>query len=296
MWVFGAALSAFLLGIYDIFKKTSLNENAVIPVLFFSTLSSALIFAPFLILSRTTSINLGFLYIAPQTLDAHLHFFLKSVIVGTSWFLAYFAIKNLPITIIAPIQSSGPLWTVIGAILIYSETLSHTQWLGVAITIGFYYVFSLYGKKEGISFRNNKWVFLMVLSTIINSISGLYDKFLVNHYDRIAMQCWFSIYMVPIFSIMLLAIWLPNRTRYTPFKWRYSIVLIGITLIIADFIYFWALKQQGALISIVATIRRGSVVVSFSLGAILFREKNIKIKALILAGILAGIGLIILGS
>jgi transporter family protein len=73
-------------------------------------------------------------------------------------------------------------------------------------------------------------------------------------------------------------------------------MLIGITLTVADFIYFWALSQDGSLISIISTVRRGSVIVSFSLGAIIFKEKNIKIKALILAGILAGIGLIIWGS
>jgi transporter family protein len=297
MWVFGAVISAILLGVYDIFKKLSLKENAVLPVLFFSTLASSCLFLPLIFLSDFNVIVPGGLgYIPHQPAIAHLYFIVKSIIVASSWVLAYFAMKHLPITIVSPIRSSGPLWTLIGAILIFGEALNGLQWLGLVLTIGFYYLFSLSGKKEGISFRTNKWVLYMTLSTVIGSISSLYDKFLVAHFDRMAMQCWFSVYMVPITASLLLFIWYPNRKKYAPFHWRPTILLIGITLTIADFVYFWAISQENSLISIISTVRRGSVVISFSLGAMLFKEQNIKIKALILVGILAGIGLIVLGS
>jgi transporter family protein len=297
MWVILGVVSASLLGIYDIFKKFSLRDNAVLPVLFFSTLASAFIFTPILLVSHLNpGLEHHFWYIKPQSVPAHLYFMLKSLIVGSSWLLAYFAVKHLPITIVSPIRSSGPMWTLFGAILIFGETMNLWQWTGLAVTIGFYYLFSLSGKKEGISFRTNKWVMFMTLATVIGSISSLYDKFLVAHFDRIAMQCWFSVYMIPITAALMLFVWLPNRKKYTPFQWRYTIMLIGATLTIADFVYFWALSYPGALIAIISTVRRSSVIVSFSLGAIIFKEKNIKHKALILIGILVGIGLIILGN
>jgi bacterial/archaeal transporter family protein len=297
IWVLLGMVSAMLLGVYDIFKKLSLRDNAVLPVLFFSTLTSSLIFLPFLIISsQHPELSGHFWFVKPQSSIAHLHFFIKSVIVGTSWVLAYFAVKNLPITIASPIRSSGPFWTLIGAILFFGETMNLLQWVGLLLTIGFYYLFSLSGKKEGISFKTNKWVLFMTLATVIGSISSLYDKYLVHHYDKMAMQCWFSIYMVPIMSSLLLFVWLPNRKKYAPFQWRYTIILIGATLTIADFMYFWALSYDGSLIAIISTVRRSSVIVSFSLGAIILKEKNIKHKALILLGILAGIALIILGG
>ena len=43
-------------------------------------------------------------------------------------------------------------------------------------------------------------------------------------------------------------------------------------------------------------IRRGSVIVSFAAGALLFREKNLKSKALDLALILVGLALLCWGS
>ncbi|MDP2888493.1 MAG: EamA family transporter, partial [Bacteroidota bacterium] len=39
MWVILALMSAVLLGIYEVFKKLSVQRNAVIPVLFLSTLT-----------------------------------------------------------------------------------------------------------------------------------------------------------------------------------------------------------------------------------------------------------------
>lgn len=297
VWVLLGVVSAMLLGVYDIFKKLSLRDNAVLPVLFFSTLTSSLIFLPLLLTSHFHPEFAGhFWYIKPQSAIAHLHFFIKSIIVGSSWVLAYFAVKNLPITIASPIRSSGPLWTLMGAILLFGERMNAWQWTGVLVTMFFYYLFSLSGKREGISFRNNKWVLFMTLATIIGSISSLYDKYLVAHYDRMAMQCWFCIYMVPIMAALLLVVWVPNRKKYVPFQWRYTIILIGATLTIADFAYFWALSYSGSLIAIISTVRRSSVIVSFTLGAIVLQEKNIKYKALALIGILMGIGLIILGG
>ena len=51
MWVVLSLISAFLLGFYDIFKKQTVVGNAIIPVLFYSTMISCLLFLPFVLLS-----------------------------------------------------------------------------------------------------------------------------------------------------------------------------------------------------------------------------------------------------
>jgi transporter family protein len=297
IWVLLAVLSATLLGIYDILKKQSLINNAVIPVLFLSALTNAVIFTPVLLYSTFGNHQPASLFnFGDLPLHAHLLFFIKSVIVGSSWTLAYFAMKNLPITIVSPIRSSGPLWTLLGALIIFGERLNGLQWTGLLITMFFYYLFSLSGLREGISFRKNKWVIFMTLATIIGSISALYDKYLVTHYNRLAMQTWYHIYMIPLLLGLLLIVWYPNRHKFTAFQWRYTIPLIGVCLSIGDFIYFWSLSYPDALVAIVSAVRRGSVIVSFTLGAYLFKEVNVRRKALIMAGILIGIAIIILGG
>lgn len=298
MWALAGLLSAFFLGIYDVFKKTSLNDNAVIPVLFFSTVTSSVIFLPVVIGSQFYPDFFSHIGLYSPTLSfiEHLQVLLKAFIVVSSWILAFFAIKHLPVTIYAPIRSTSPLWTLVGALIIFQERLNYLQWIGVTLTLLFFYLFSTAGKREGIEFRKNKWIFLIIGATILGSISGLYDKFIISRIDRIAVQAWFSFYQVVILLPVLGFLWYPNRKKNTPFKWRWAIPLIGVTLVIADFLYFYALSLEGSMISMISALRRSAVLVTFTFGALLFKEQNLKQKGIYLLGILAGILLITLGS
>ena len=74
------------------------------------------------------------------------------------------------------------------------------------------------------------------------------------------------------------------------------ILLISIFLSMADFAYFYALSLPTALISVVSMIRRGSVLVSFSVGALVFHEKNLRAKAVDLVLVLLGMVFLYLGS
>lgn len=88
MWLILAFLSAALLGFYDVFKKKSLQENAVIPVLTLNTLFSSLIFLPFIILSAQGHIPEDSLFYTHQYGWAeHRYILLKAVIVLSSWLL-----------------------------------------------------------------------------------------------------------------------------------------------------------------------------------------------------------------
>ncbi len=297
MWVFLALLSAGLLGVYDILKKLSLSGNAVLPVLFIATITGALICLPAIIVSH---LNPGFAsqffwYVRPVSWTAHGFILLKSCIVGASWMLSYYAMKYLPLTIVSPIRSTGPLWTLIGALVVFGERLNGWQWLGLVISLTFFWFFSQAGRKEGFSFRNNKWMWCIYAGTLLGAVSGLFDKFLLANYDRLVVQAYFSLYLVPVLFPFVVFRWYPVREQQ-PLKWRYTIPLIGICLIVADFAYFKALSYPESLVSIVSALRRCSVVVPFLAGALFLHEKNIRRKALLLAGMLIGIGFIIWGS
>ena len=67
-------------------------------------------------------------------------------------------------------------------------------------------------------------------------------------------------------------------------------------LCVADYVYFYSLSLDGALISVVSMVRRGSVLVSFMLGALLFHEKNLRSKAIDLALVLLSMVLLWLGQ
>lgn len=299
MWVVLALFSAVLLGLYDVFKKLSLRENAVLPVLFLSTITAAVIAFPIVLGSVffpdfMQSIRL---YVPPVNAHEHLLIFIKSVIVVGSWIFAFHAMKHLPITIISPIRATGPLWTLIGAILIFQEKLNLTQWVGVTVVLVFFYLLSTAGKREGISFKQNIWIFCIIAATLLGAASGLFDKFILKTIDRMAVQAWFSFYQVVVMiPAIALFRWKKPQAERPVFEWRWTIPMIAILLLFADYLYFWALSVPDSMISIVSALRRGGVVVPFITGALLFGEHNIKRKGLFLLGILAGILIISLGT
>lgn len=304
MWLLLAFLSAVLLGFYDTFKKESLRENAVLPVLFLNTLFSSLIFLPFIIASVTSDNLQNTIFYVPQGgWEMHKYILLKSVIVLSSWTFGYFGMKNLPLTIVGPINATRPVMVLLGALLVFGERLNGYQWVGVLFAAISFFMLSRSGRKEGIDFKHNKYILYVVLAAVTGAISGLYDKYLMAPVSEggiglnsMLVQAWYNVYQFFMMAIIIPVLWWPQRKSSTPFRWDWCIILISLFLSAADFAYFYALGLEGAMISVVSMVRRGSVVVSFLCGALFFREKNLKSKVVDLALVIVGMIFLYLGS
>ena len=304
MWLILAFLSAALLGCYDSFKKEALKDNAVIPVLFLNTLFSSLIFLPFIVLSATSGLlDGGIFHVAAGGWDAHKYIVVKALIVLSSWILGYFGMKHLPLTIVGPINATRPVMVLVGALLVFGERLNVWQWIGVLLAVASFLMLSRSGKKEGIDFKHDHWIYMIVGAAALGAVSGLYDKYLMAPVesggvglDRMMVQSWYNIYQCFMMGIMLWLLWWPRHRETTPFHWSWSIVGVSIFLSAADFMYFYSLSLPDAMISIVSMVRRGSVIVSFLFGAVLFHEKNLRAKAVDLALVLLGMLFLYIGS
>ncbi|MBR6275789.1 MAG: DMT family transporter [Prevotella sp.] len=304
MWLILAFLSAALLGCYDSFKKEALKDNAVIPVLFLNTLFSSLIFMPFIILSsQTTVLDGSVFHVASGGWEVHRYVVLKAVIVLASWVLGYFGMKHLPPTIVGPINATRPVMVLVGALLVFGERLNIWQWIGVLLAIASFYMLSRSGRKEGIDFKHDHWIYMIVGAAVMGAISGLYDKYLMAPVseggiglDRMLVQSWYNLYQCLMMFVMLMLLWWPKHRQTTPFHWAWSIIGVSLFLSTADFLYFYSLSLPTAMISIVSMVRRGSVVVSFLFGALIFHEKNLRAKAFDLALVLLGMVFLYIGS
>lgn len=304
MWLLLAFLSAALLGFYDTFKKKSLRNNAVIPVLFLNTLFSTLIFLPFIVLSASSHTLDGSMFYVPQMgWAAHRFILLKSVLVLSSWIFGYFAMKHLPLSIVSPINATRPVLVLVGALLVYGERLNLWQWTGVLLAILSFFLLSRSGRKEGIDFKHNRWIFCLIIAALLGAASGLYDKYLMASVqdggvglNRMVVQSWYNIYQMVLMGIILCTVWFPKRRQSTPFRWDGAIVFISIFLSLADFAYLYALSLPGAMISVVSMVRRGSVIVSFITAVLFFRERNVKAKAIDLLLVLLGMICLYIGS
>ena len=304
MWLILAFLSAAFLGVYDSLKKKALKDNAVIPILFLNTLFSSFIFLPFIALSGYTDVLDGSIFhVASGGWEVHKYIVLKAAIVLSSWVLGYFGMKHLPLTIVGPINATRPVMVLVGALLFFGERLNVWQWIGVLLAVVSFLLLSRSGKKEGIDFKHDHWIYMIVGAAALGALSGLYDKYLMAPIDegglgldRMMVQSWYNIYQCFMMLVMLLLLWWPKHNQTTPFHWDWAIIGVSIFLSTADFMYFYSLSLPSAMISIVSMVRRGSVIVSFLFGAMFFREKNLRAKALDLALVLLGMLFLYIGS
>ena len=303
MWLLLAFVSATLLGFYDTSKKAALKDNAVLPVLFLNTLFSTIIFSPFILdvlvgndWFAGTSLETAPYQGEGNMLKAHLMVVVKAIIVLTSWIAGYFGIKHIPITIVGPINATRPVMVLVGAMLLFGERLNLCQWIGVLLSMLSIYLMSRSSKKENIDFVRNKWMWCVAIGTIMGAVSALYDKFIMTELSPLFVQSWFNLYQFIMMFIILMVVWYPTREKTTRFHWSWAIPLIAVFVGAADFSYFNALSMEDSMISVVSLIRRGSVLISFACGVIIFKERNLKAKIVDLLLILIGMIFVYFGS
>lgn len=301
MWIILAFISASLLGLYDVAKKQALKGNAVLKVLLLNTIFSTLLFSPVIINSL---FDLGWFEgtrfaISVGSAAEHGAVFIKAVLVLTSWIFGYFGLKELPITIAAPINATRPVMTLVGAMIIFGERLNLTQWIGILLAIFSLFLLSHSGKKEGIDFRHNRGVLFVGLAAITGACCGLYDRHIMHSLEPMFVQSWYVLYQAVLMSITIAILTIfkvKKQGSADPFHWSWAIPLISLFLSAADAAYLFALSDADAMISVVSMIRRSSVLVSFTCGAILFHERNLRAKAIDLLLIFIGAILLYIGS
>ena len=284
-WTVWILLSSFFLALYDLAKKASVRENAVLPVLLCSTCCGCAAFVAGLgvcgklpeVLTSTNGRALGLAAI-------------KSVIVATSWVFTFSALRTLPITIATPIRASAPALVFVAAFFLYGEIPSWVQAIGMLAVFGGYFAFSWAGKHEGIDFFRNKAVWSAIAGACFSALSSIWDKYVfqVAAAPVETVQFFFQIGLVIVYALILLGQRLFRLPR-DRFEFRFTIPFVGILLAMADWLYFKGLAVPDAPISVGSLLRRFSVVITFVLGARFFHETNLKRKALALAAILVGV-------
>ena len=315
MWIVLSFISALCLGCYDISKKIALRENRVIDVLTLSVCISTVLLSVPWVLSRVCpeTMTATPFYVPQLDLAAHGLVVVKSMIVLSSWVFAYISLKHLPLSVVSPMQATRPMWTLVGALLLFGERLNGWQWLGVSLAIGTVFVFSFRNKQ---TIRNTRhtpaghYYVALVLAILIGACSGLYDKYLMRSYDHNAVQVYYTFYQ----ALMMLVVWgiergirakreQANWAKREQANWGlelkgawWVIGLISVFLIISDNVYMLALRDPDSLIAVVSTIRRGGAVIGFAYGLLFLKEEDPWKKVACMVGILAGLICLAIGS
>lgn len=283
--------SAVFLAFYDLAKKASVRENAVLPVLLISTIFGSLAFV-----LGSAFFGRGTVLLSELSVDVLGLGFVKAMIVASSWIFTFTALRTLPITIATPIRSSSPVLVFVFAMLLYGEVPSPVRALGMVLVFVGYLTFSWAGKHEGIDFLRNRAVWCAFVGMVLSAASALWDKYVfqVRALPVLSTQLVFQTGLVIVYAALLLVSQVGKFAfaSTSRFKWRWTIPLVGIFLAASDWLMFTGLAIPGTPVSVSSLVRRFSVAITFVLGAFLFRERNLKRKSIALVFVLSGLALI----
>ena len=285
MWLWLTVLSALLLGTYDVAKKRALKRNGVYWILVTATGLTALYLSPFLFLKT-------------GSLSDHLSLVLKAVLVSVSWVSGLKAMECLPLTTVSTIKASRPMFVLIFSIILFGEKLNLLQWLGVAVVMTALFLSSRSKHHETDKKTSAKGISLMVVSVLSGAASALYDKHILQHLhlDPMFVQSWTNLYVTIILAILLLVQYLTDKEHFQPFVWDWRILLISVFITVADALYFYAVNEPDAMLSIISMIRRCSVLITFLGGVLILKEGHVRDKALDMVLMMAGVALLLWGS
>lgn len=287
-WTLWILASSVFLAFYDLAKKASVRDNAVLPVLLMSTCFGSAAFA----VGLAAAGDIG--AVCRADLSTVCLAAVKSVIVATSWIFTFCTLRTLPITIATPIRASAPALVFVVAFFLYGEVPSLVQAAGMLSIFGGYLAFSWAGRHEGIDFFRSRAVWCAIAGACCSALSSIWDKYVfqVASAPVEAVQFYFQIGLVSVYALLFAgqcALRIPRRR----FEFRPTIPAVGILLAAADWLYFRGLAIPGAPISVGSLLRRFSVVITFVLGAAFFHETNLRRKAIALAAILFGVVLVV---
>lgn len=269
MWLNLAFASALLLGCYDVAKKQSLKKNSVMWVLFAVSAISTIVLIPWF---KSGSQN-DFLILIP-----------KAFFVATCWITGLKGMKLLPLTTASVIKASRPVFVILLSIILFGERLSSLQWCAVALALTALFLLSRTSREDDTapSARKDGWMW-MFLSVVSGVASALYDKYVVQHMDPIFVLCWSNAFVTVLMGLVLGYLAIRDGEKRARFRFDPLLILTAVLIVGADALYFVALSREGAMLSIISLVRRASVVVTFALSALIFKEKNIRFKAFALS-------------
>ena len=281
MWLWLSVGSALLLGVYDVAKKQALKRNSVYWILLCATALTSLFLSPFLSAGPITD---------------HYRLMFKAVLVSVSWISGLKAMECLPLTTVSTIKASRPMFVVIFSILLFGERLNLVQWLGVAVVMAALFLSTRSSHHDTDKMTSAKGVFYMIVSVLSGAASALWDKHIMQSMEPLFVQSWTNVYITILLALVLLVQFLVDRKNFQPLTWDWKLLLIAVLITVADALYFFAVKEPDALLSIISMIRRTSVVVTFLGGVLILKEGHVRDKAHVLVLMLVGVALLLSGS
>ncbi len=284
-WIAFGILAGIVLGFYDYWTKKAMEGNGVFAVVFWSSMFGAAAWLPFFTpLTASSSFHVD---IAQTNFADQILILVKGLAMTASWLFAYFSVRELPMSFSGAVRASGPIWTLLGGMVVFGEFLSPIQLTAVFVSVLAYYILSRIGKSEGISALRSLPLAMMLIATILSAMTTVYDKYIVQMIGLASgeIQAWSAIHRFLMAGVVFgFVAW--KQEAVPSLQWSIWIPLTGLSWVIAEWIYFLAIADPAANVTYLSIFRRTSLVVGFLLSVTLIGERNVGKKSIVIALIL----------
>ena len=286
LWIFLILLYGIFKGLREALKKKAVESNSVIEVLFFYTFFAFLMTIPF----SQDVFSVSFKY--------HIAILIKSFAIFIAWLCALNSIKRLPISVYSVMDMGRMVFSILLGVVFLDENLNLPKIIGILLVVCGITLVNL--KKKGKNGENStlKVLPLVLISCILNAVSGTLDKFLLTpSADRwiygeevltaSQLQFWYMLYLASFYFIyILIKKEKINVKKCLTCPWIY---ILSIIFVIGDRALFIANSQANSTVIVMTLIKQSSVIVSIILGRLLYKEKNILYRTLCALLIILGI-------
>lgn len=275
MWIILVLIYGLLKGAREVCKKKSLEKNTVIEVLFFYTLFSFILVLPNIANIESISIKLLCLIA------------LKSFIIFLAWILSFHAIHAMPVSLYGILDLSRVLFATFLGISVLHEKMTIFRTIGLVLVAAGLLLLKYRKKGKTSELIHPAIVIAALASCMLNSVSGLMDKILMQHVTSNQLQFWYMLFLVIMYFLYVTI----SRTKTSfissvknPWIWAMAILFV-----IADKCLFVANGIEESKITVMTLIKQSGCIITILAGKFVFHEKNITHKLICAMIIIIGI-------
>lgn len=281
-WILLVLVYGVLKGAREIAKKKALQKNTVLEVLIFYTVLSFIMVLP----SAPGAVHIDPVFLLPVAF--------KSFVIFVAWICSFRAIKKLPISIVGILDLSRVLFATVLGYLVLKEQATLPQIIGLVLVCTGLLCLKGGGKaadKKDAEQVQTKYVIIVMVSCLLNAVSGIMDKILMRDLSSGELQFWYMFFLV-LFYLVYAAV---TRTKIDvrSLVKNYWIWALSLMFVIADRCLFIANGMPESKVTVMTLIKQSGCIVTIIGGKFIFHEKNIAYKlfcaTIIIVGIVAAV-------
>lgn len=286
LWIILALTSAILSASKYILSKKYLKELDLNPVilLFFEYLVSIILIIIF------TNKHLEF-----SNIGSNFYLLIIKSLGVASFTLIYLRmLKKYEISLVSPMLNLSPLILMLLSITLLQEMISTKQLIGVLLIITATFLLSkLKQQKSNDKIKNKMTFFLNIgLALIIVSISSITDKAISN----VGISPYTNLLFTALLSFIPLLIYLVINKQFkiivSSLKKEPKIVIVSIVSFLSSLAIVYAISIPEAKVSLAIPLKRTSTLYTSIIGGLIFREKKILKKSILIILMFLGVILI----